>query len=139
MTRSGKIITFTIKLTPVSKKNHQRIVTNKKTGVPFIIPSSQYKQYEKDVAWFIPKSKLIDYPVNVKCLFYMPTRRRCDLTNMLEAVDDIMVKYKLLQDDNCKIIVGHDGSRVLYDKENPRTEITITPIGEDDISNAYPR
>lgn len=69
----------------------------------------------------------------------MPTRRRCDLTNMLEAVDDIMVKYKLLQDDNCKIIVGHDGSRVLYDKENPRTEITITPIGEDDISNAYPR
>lgn len=95
MTRSGKIITFTIKLTPVSKKNHQRIVTNKKTGIPFIIPSSQYKQYEKDAAWFIPKTKSIDYPVNVKCLFYMPTRRR--------------------------------------------TEITITPIEEDDISNAYPR
>lgn len=55
----------------------------------------------------------------------MPTHRRCDLTNMLEAIDDVMVAVGLLADDNYKIIESHDGSRVLYDKENPRTEVYI--------------
>ena len=34
----------------------------------------------------------IDYAVNVKCLFYMPTNRRVDLTNLLEAIDDACKK-----------------------------------------------
>jgi Holliday junction resolvase RusA-like endonuclease len=79
--------------------------------------------------WFIPRPKTpIDFPVNVKCLFYMPTRRRCDLTNLLEAIDDVMVAAEVVVDDNSTIIAGHDGSRVLYDKENPRTEVVITAI-----------
>lgn len=120
---------FTIKLPPVSKKNSQQILINKSTGKPFIMPSKKYKEYEKEAGWFIPKIKEpICYPVNVKALFYMPTRRKCDLTNMLEAVDDIMVKYGLIADDNYTIIASHDGSRVLYDKENPRTEIEIIEI-----------
>ena len=49
-----------------------------------------------------------------------------DLTNLLEAVDDVLVKARVLLDDHCGIIVSHDGSRVLYDKENPRTEVSIT-------------
>lgn len=58
----------------------------------------------------------------------MPTKRLCDLTNMLEAIDDVMVKAGLLKDDNYKIIAAHDGSRVLYDKSNPRTEVCIERI-----------
>lgn len=123
---SWKMIKFTVPLTPVSKKNNQQIVINKATGRPFIMPSKKYKEYEKNALWFIPrKQKPIDEPVNVKCLFYMPTHRRCDLTNMLEAIDDVMVAGGLLADDNYKIIESHDGSRVLYDKENPRTEVYI--------------
>lgn len=118
------MIAFTIQLPPVSKKNSQRLVVNRATGRPMILPSAKYEQYEKDAAWFIP-CKRIDKPVNVKCLFYMPTRRLCDLTNLLEAVDDVMVRCGLLVDDNYSIIVSHDGSRVLYDKENPRTEVVI--------------
>lgn len=34
-------------------------------------------------------------------------------------------KYEVLEDDHSGIIYSHDGSRVLYDKENPRTEVTI--------------
>ena len=49
---------------------------------------------------------------------------------MLEAIDDIMVKAGLLEDDNYTVIAGHDGSRVLYDRENPRTEVVITKMGE---------
>lgn len=56
----------------------------------------------------------------------MPTKRRVDLTNLLEAVDDVMVKARVLLDDHCGIIVSHDGSRVLYDEKNPRTEVSIT-------------
>lgn len=55
----------------------------------------------------------------------MPTKRRVDLTNLLEAIDDVLVKYGVLKDDNSEIITSHDGSRVLYDKDNPRTEVVI--------------
>lgn len=102
---------------------------NKATGRPFVMPSKQYKQYERAAAWYIPKlhqPSPIKEPVNVKCLFYMPTRRRCDLVNMQEAILDVMVHAGLLEDDNYSIVESMDGSRVLYDKENPRTEIEIT-------------
>lgn len=120
------MIKITIPLPPITKKNSQRIIVNSKTGRPFIMPSEQFKQYENKALWYIPKGANIDKPVNVKCLFYMPTRRKCDLTNLLEAIDDILVKAGVLADDNYTIIQSHDGSRVYYDKENPRTEIYIT-------------
>lgn len=120
------MIKFTIPLAPISKKNSQRIMTNRATGKPFIMPSAQYKQYERDAAHFIPRGVHVAEPVNVQCLFYMPTRRKVDLTNLLEAIDDVMVKAGLLADDNSEIVQSHDGSRVLYDKANPRTEIIIT-------------
>lgn len=120
------MINFTVKLPPISKKNSQQILTNRATGKPFVMPSKQFKEYESAAMWFIPKVSTIDCAVNVKCLFYMPTHRKCDLTNLLEAIDDIMVKAGLLADDNFTIIESHDGSRVLYDKENPRTEVYIT-------------
>lgn len=123
------MIKFTVPLIPISKKNHQRICINQTTKKPFIMPSKQYKDYEHDAQWFIPKIKQpIDYGVNIKCLFYMPIHRLCDLTNMLEAIDDVMVKAGLIKDDNYKIIVSHDGSRVFYDKQNPRTEVYIERI-----------
>jgi Holliday junction resolvase RusA-like endonuclease len=98
-------------------------------GRPSILPSEKYKEYEESALWFIPKrGDPIDFPVNVKCLFYMPTHRPCDLTNHLESIDDVMVKAGLLKDDNYKILASHDGSRVLVDKNNPRTEVEITKI-----------
>lgn len=123
---------FTVDLPPVSKKNHQQIAISKTTGRPFVVPSKQYKQYEKDALWFIPKCETIYYPVNVKCLFYMPTRRKCDLVNMQEAILDVMVKAGLLADDNYSIVQSMDGSRVLYSKEHPRTEVYITRVNEDE-------
>lgn len=123
-----------IPLPPITKKNSQqirwRLMRNKRTGrlekTPYIAPSEAYLNYENKALWFIQKGANIDTPVNVKCLFYMPTKRKCDLTNLLEAVDDILVKARVLADDNYTIIESHDGSRVYYDKDNPRTEIYIT-------------
>lgn len=128
--REPPIIKFTVPIAPVSKKNHQQILFNQKTKRPFVSPSKQYIEYEDNALWFIPKGRNIDYKVNVKCLFYMPTKRECDLTNMLQSINDVMVKAGLLKDDNSKIIGSHDGSRVLYDKDNPRTEVTIEKLYE---------
>lgn len=121
---------FIIPLQPISKKNSQQIFVNRKTGKPFITPSKAYKDYERNALFFIPRIEPITEPVNVKCLFYVGSRRKCDLTNMLEAIDDILVHAGVLADDNYTILSGHDGSRIYYDKENPRTEIYIEGMSE---------
>ena len=124
------MIHFTIPLPPVTKKNSQQILVNSTTGRPFITPSKQYKEYESAALLYIPHIPTISCAVNVRCVFYMPTARRCDLTNLLEAVDDILVKARLLFDDNYTVVAGHDGSRVYVDRKNPRTEIFIEKIKE---------
>lgn len=123
-------IKYTIKLPPITKKNSQQILMNHKTGRPFIMPSKQYKQYEKEAAWFLKPCppRPIECSLNIKCLFYLPTRRKTDLTNLLEAVDDILVHAGIIADDHYGIVTSHDGSRCYWDKENPRTEIIITKI-----------
>lgn len=119
---------LTILGNPITKKNHQQIV---KIGTRHsLIQSKQYRQYENDCLWQIPGSSkiLISEPVNVKCIYYMQTRRRVDLVNLLEATNDILVKAGVLDDDNSRIVVSHDGSRVMWDKNNPRVEIEIKRI-----------
>lgn len=120
-----KPIRYTIGLTPVTKKNSQRILH--KGNRPFIAPSANYVAYEQAAGMFLrPRPmKPIEEPVEVCCTFYMPTKRRVDLTNLEEAVDDILVKHGILQDDHSGILVSHDGSRVRLDRERPRTEIEI--------------
>lgn len=118
---------ITLGLAPITKKTHQQIIRNRKTGKQMIVPSKQYKEYEKACAEFIPQMPFNTYdcPVNVKCEYYMPTRRRVDIVNLEESTLDVLVKYGILLDDNSNIVASMDGSRVLYDKESPRTEIEI--------------
>ena len=78
--------------------------------------------------FLIEYRKKINCPVNVKAVFYTQTRRKIDLTNLLEAVDDMLVYTDVLADDNRDVIAGHDGSRVFYDKKNPRIEIEIKKV-----------
>lgn len=74
---------ITIPLTPITKKNSQRIIWNKRAKRPMIIPSPQYKEYEKAAAEYMPTGcEPINTPVNVQMVFTMPTRRRVDLVNL---------------------------------------------------------
>lgn len=115
---------------PRTKKNSQRICINRKTGSRFVKPSEAYESYLVDAGMFIPEMarKVISTPVNVKCVYFMPTSRKVDLVNLLEATLDILVHYRVIADDNSSIAAGHDGSRVDYDKHNPRVEIEIKEI-----------
>ncbi len=119
-----------ISLTPITKKNHGQII--RVHGKPIMIPSKQYRTYEKDCAPFLlPYShQNIKDRVNVCCKYYMPTKRRVDLTNLLNSTLDLLVHYGIILDDNRNIVYSVDGSRVIYDKAFPRTEIEITPITE---------
>lgn len=122
------IMNFTLFGNPITKKNSQQIIMC--NGRPMIIPSKQYKQYENDCLKQIGTNhEPLECVVNVKCVYYMETKRRVDLTNLLEATDDILVRANILKDDNCNIVYSHDGSHVVLGcKDNPRVEITIDEL-----------
>lgn len=113
---------------PVTKKNNSVIFYIKaKAGkmLPRIGPSKAYKKYARRAGKFLEPLGIMR-PVNVQAIFFMKTRRRVDLTNLNEALHDILVENGVLSDDNARIIVSTDGSRVCFDKDFPRTEVTIT-------------
>ena len=129
---NGEVFKIVIPLNPITKKNSSQIIMNKKTGKPFIIPSKQFKRYESECGLFLARYRNlnIDIRVNVKCIYYMKKRYKVDLNNLLESTTDVLVHYGVLEDDNCSIVAGHDGSRVRYDSKNPRTEIYIESVKE---------
>lgn len=123
------MIKFTLPIRPATKKNSGQIIRNRR-GIPRLIPSERYLQFEKDCQPYfkqvLNQIGQIDYPINLQAVFYVETKQRIDLPNLLNAVDDAMVKSELILDDNRDIIASHDGSRVYHDKFNPRIEIEIT-------------
>lgn len=124
------LTSFTLSGIPRTKKNSQSVISNPRTGRPMIIQSKAYREYENECLEQIKGLGLdtmqIAEPVNVMCLFYMPTKRKVDLQNLVSAAMDVLVKGGVLEDDNYRIVYGNDGSRVLFDKDNPRTEVYIS-------------
>lgn len=123
------VIHITIPGRPITKKNHGRIVNC--GGKHRLLPSPQFRDYQDKAGYYIRcKGRKIADRVNVRCVYYMPTRGMVDLVGLLQATDDILVHYGVIEDDNSRIVAGHDGSRVRYDKDKPRVEITIGAMEE---------
>ncbi len=121
---------------PVTKKNSQRIAKDK-NGKPHILQSKQYTAYEVRCLNYLKRCKLpaglpIHEPVTITCRYFMKSRRRVDLVNLIEATMDILVRAGILADDNSSIVTSHDGSRVMYDEKQPRAAIYIFPESEFD-------
>lgn len=74
--------------------------------------------------------------VSAKIVTYAHDRRARDLDNTYGCPQDAIQPHGdwwgIIEDD-CQI-ASHDGSRLRYDKDNPRVEITLTPFIEDDES-----
>ena len=134
-------IKFTIPGNPITKKNSGQIIHAK--GRSIIIPSKQYKEYEKDFCLQClingTKDLGIDFPCNFEYHYFMGTKRKVDLTNLISATDDCLQTSGTIKDDDCTIVHSHDGCRVYYDKDNPRVEIIVSRINEDEIvfPNSY--
>ena len=116
---------------PRTKKNSARILKGH-SGGRFVAPSKAFVDYQESCLWQIKRPHSpVSARVNVRCIYYMQTRRKVDLANLIEATCDILVKTGVLADDNSRIVAGHDGSRVDYDKDNPRVEIEIEEMEDD--------
>lgn len=125
-----KIINFTIIGQPYVKKSNQRTVWNGKRIVRIDTP--RYRQWHASaVTQLMVLNKPIapiKEPIILEIHFYLQTRRRVDLSNLYEGIQDVLVEMAVLEDDNYTIVAGHDGSRAHYDKENPRMEVTLWRI-----------
>jgi len=132
------LCSFTIPGDPKTKKNqsmpilvHGRDCTKiyhkhvEKGWRIIIIPSVIYKKFEKHALNYVPLVPKPYEQINLRVLYYRETKRKVDLVNLQEATCDILVKGELILDDNATCVVSMDGSKVLYDKFNPRTEIFI--------------
>lgn len=93
--------------------------------------SSKLKSAEETALWEIKEQSgniieplPITYRMHVKFLFYRGDHRNVDLSNLYEFPQDVLQKAGIIEND-C-LIESHDGSRKLYDKENPRTEIYVS-------------
>jgi len=126
----GKIVyQASIPINPITKKNSQEIRINQKTGKRFPAQNKRYEKYEHDAGYFLKALKEpIDFPVNLKCVFHRATRHRVDLSNLIEAIQDVLVKYGILKDDNHNIVKSLDGCEVVVGSASPRTEIEITEV-----------
>lgn len=104
--------TFTIKGWIPTKKNMLCVWTNHRVG-----PSSKYRAWEIGAAKELMVQKIeqgletITERVNVSFLifyFQKPGKQEPDLSNLIQSVEDAMVKGGILKDDS--LIIGFDGS-----------------------------
>lgn len=131
---------YTIPLDPRTKKNHMKIAGKgrrcpvcRKFESQFVCQGKAHDRYHAEAMCFlrpVPRQPIGD-AVHIKYHFFMQTRRRVDVGNLIAAADDLLVDAGIIRDDNCKTVVHHDGTRVFYDKQNPRTEIYIKPYKEE--------
>ena len=118
-----------IPLMAIPKKNSQHRSINSKTKKPFISQSKRYHEFEQNCGYFLKKYQSnINYPINLKCTFYVKDRRKRDIVNLLNAMQDILVKYKVIADDNYNIVQSVDGSRIIYEKGREETIIEIEEV-----------
>lgn len=109
---------------PMCGKFQKQFVRNGTTATEFAFQAAKYLH---------PKpGKPFGGTVHLVYRVYTATRHKKDDLNLYEALDDILVKEKILEDDNRNIIRSRDGSRVLYDKNNPRAEIYIYDYAEEE-------
>lgn len=115
---------------PVTKKNSQRIITI--GGHPRILQSKRYLEYQASCLEQIRYMYRDLHPVRegstMVCVYHRQDNRRCDLSNLLEATQDILVEAGVLPDDGHKYlrrIVAQWGEP---DKARPRVEITIVTV-----------
>lgn len=112
-------------------------------GRPRIFPSKKWREWIRDARIrFATTSpfEIIDYPVNCEAIFYRE-RNAGDAVGYYQGLADFLeiclfcrkkkcscrARATVMEDD--KWIVSWNGSRMEKDKDNPRVEVALAPIG----------
>ena len=97
-----------------------------------VFPSSKYQKRENDQIKRLMAGRIrplkLDKPLKVIYKFRFPDRLKTDLSNKLESINDLLVRYGLFADDNYEILACIEATSMGIDKENPRCEIEIYEI-----------
>jgi len=130
----------------IIKKNHRPIYINRTTGKRFLGKSKRLSDYE-DWAVVSLKEGIVDYfegysnlnelpkfklfpikeLIQITYKFYCKTKRKVDLSNLIEAPQDCLVKADIISDDS---IIKRIIAEKFYDKKNPRCVLFIELIGD---------
>ena len=120
------MIQFTIPGEPRTKKTGQRLITNRRTGKPMIIPSTRTLTWTQMAAPFMRRAMQgkppLEGPVAVVYWFYRQ-KNVADLGGMEAALDDALQGIVIKND---RQIVGRTSVREI-DRANPRVEVSVCP------------
>ena len=109
-----------------SSKNGKRwtgkYLIHSKTVMNYIKESKN--DYINNKELFIDMCKDKEKPYTVSFTFYRGSRRKFDYINPAQTVQDLMVKYGYIEDDNCEYIIPCF-EPYEYNKENTGVEIKI--------------
>ena len=111
--------------TPSSKNSQQwtgRYLIKSKATQQYIKDSKQ--EYLDNTNKFLKMLEGVDKPYKIEFTFIRKSKHRFDYINAAQIVQDLMVKYDWLEDDNMMEMKPFFGD-YKYDKENPGTIIKI--------------
>jgi len=121
------LLKFTIPGRPATKKTHQQVIYVK--GSPRVIPSAQYKKYEKHCKTYCQEAwqkDPMDFGVSIHVRVFLDTWTIGDHVGYLQAIGDILEEHGVVAND--KFIHWSDDGEHWFggvDKENPRLEVVI--------------
>lgn len=119
---------------PRTKKTHSRIFRAGRgnSGRIRVMPSKVWTEWcERSVHELAEQKRKMreSFPLladfNCTALFYRDARRG-DAVGFYQGLADLLERSGIVADD--VQIVSWDGSRLLKDAENPRVELTLTPV-----------
>ena len=119
------MLKLTVKGRVPSKKNSLRRI--KRGNRIFTVASEQHKDWEEAKLWEL-KFQKIDKVENIKSIeivFYAPDKRKADSTNKAESIMDLLVKAKVIEDDNWFVVPDLRLKFGGIDRISPRAEIKI--------------
>lgn len=103
---SKPLVTFRITWTIPSKKNSKQIFRNR-NGVAFIASSQAHKDWHKEHIWALQKEvkvRGLKWPLSISYTFSIPNKRKFDLSNKIETINDLLVDAMIIDDDNWDVI-----------------------------------
>jgi Holliday junction resolvase RusA-like endonuclease len=117
-----------------AKKNSQRVIRLGRRAS--IRTSKAYEAWEKTALahlLYIRPELVKAYPVELHLFFYRETKRKFDLSNMIEGVQDVLQKAGVLVDDSMNHVIPvitrkSEGYGWAVDKGQPRVEIEIKGV-----------
>lgn len=110
-----------------SKKNSKKVIPDWKHRRVRLITSPEVQNWEKVVQSGVMGMGKIDGPVKMEIVIYNPDLRKRDLDNQLCSINDA-IKGVLFEEDDGKVLQDIHIRWGGVDKNNPRAEITISPL-----------